>query len=172
MSVEDFERLSGSIQALVTALSFIVGGFWVYRRYIRQQERYPNIEFSADINFIGTQENWWIVELIGTIENKGKAQHRMKEFNFDLKAIFPDDPIDTSEKLRGQVDFPHQVTEGSFLPHLQGGFFIDPGLKEKYSYITRVPKDATFLIFHTWFFSSNRDAIYTAEKTVSVPKIV
>src|SRR5688500_17146592 len=93
-SHEQLKNLMAALQSLATVVSFIVGGIWVYRRYIRQQEKYPNIEFSADINFIGEQADWWIVELIGVIENKGKAQHKMEEFNFDLNALYSKDQID------------------------------------------------------------------------------
>jgi len=27
------------------------------------------------------------------VENKGKAQHRMEELNFDLNALLPSDPV-------------------------------------------------------------------------------
>lgn len=39
-----------------------------------------------------------MIELIALIENKGKAQHRMKDFGFDLNALFTNDKIETKEK--------------------------------------------------------------------------
>jgi hypothetical protein len=53
MSIEDWKNLAAAAQSVATIISFGVGGLWVYRRYIRQQEKYPNIEFSADVQFIG-----------------------------------------------------------------------------------------------------------------------
>ena len=50
-------------QSVATILSFIVGGWWVYAKFVRAQEKYPNIEFSADINVIGQQGGSLIVEL-------------------------------------------------------------------------------------------------------------
>ena len=53
--IELIKDWSSIAQSIVTALSFIVGGWWVYRKFVRAQEKYPNIEFSADINVIGEQ---------------------------------------------------------------------------------------------------------------------
>lgn len=170
MSIEEWKNLAAAIQSFVTALSLIVGGLWAYRRYVRNEERYPNIEFSADLNFIGKQADWWIVELIATIQNKGKVQHRMSEFRFDLNALYPGDPVDISERWGNQVDFRRPVAEGSFLPSRFGFFFVDPGVTAKYSYVARVPTEAAFLILHCWFnYSDPRKVGHTAERTVQVP---
>ena len=124
------------------------------------------------MEFVGKQGDFWIVELIGTLENKGKVQHKIGQFNFDLSAITEDDRIEVSEKWGGQVDFAHKVLEGSFLPHEFGFFFIDPGVKAKYSYIARVPTNSTFLIFHCWFsYRDERGYSHTAERTVKVPTL-
>lgn len=47
MTMGDFKNLCEGLQSIATITSFIVGGIWVYRRYIRQQERYPNINFTV-----------------------------------------------------------------------------------------------------------------------------
>jgi hypothetical protein len=171
MTPEDLKNYAVAFQSFLTPISIIIGGIWAFRKYFLQQENYPNIEFSADINFIGEQANWWIVELIGIIENKGKVQHKMKEFRFDLNALFIQDTIDTSENWGGQVNFPHLIAEGSFLPKYSGFFFIDPGIKAKYSYVTRVPNAANFLLFHSWFnYYDARSYSHAAEKSVQVPQ--
>jgi hypothetical protein len=169
MTTEDLKNIAAAAQSIGTIISFIVGAFWVYRKYIRQQENYPNIEFSADINCIGVQEDWWIVELIALIENKGKVQHKMEEFEFDLNALYANDPIEAEEKWGGQVDFPHEIARGSFLPAAFKFFFVDPGVKAKYSYIARVPKDVHFLILHCRFeYADRRKYGHTAEKTIEL----
>lgn len=172
MTLEQWKNLAAALQSFATAISFIAGGIWVYFRYIRQQENFPNIEFSADVDLIGEQGDWFIVELIGIIENKGKVQHKMEEFEFDLNAINSQDTIDVSNDWGGQVHFPNLVAKGSFLPKSYSFFFIDPGVRAKYSYIARVSKDATFLIFHCWFnYVDGRRFGHTAERTVSLAKL-
>src|SRR5262245_41732546 len=113
---QDWVTWASGVQSLVTAASLVIGGIWVYLRYVRQQERYPNLEFTADINFVGPQAGWWIVELVALVENKGKGQHRMNDLVFDLKALRPNDPLELNSIYGNQVDFLHLVAEGSFRP--------------------------------------------------------
>jgi hypothetical protein len=168
-TIEEWKNLAATAQSVATMGSFVVGGAWVYRKYIRQQERYPNIEFSADIQFIGVQAGYWIAELIATVENKGKAQHRMEEFAFDLNGIERGKAIQSDQRWGNQVDFPVPIAEGSFLPGQFRCFFIDPGVRAKYSYITRIPVTVAFVILHCWFkYGDNRRFSHTAERTVLV----
>jgi hypothetical protein len=167
----ELKDIGAFAQSVGTILSFCVVGYWAYRRYVYQEERYPHIEFSVDINFVGLQNDYWIVELIAYIENKGKVQHTMHSFEFDLSSLYSEDPVEITEKYGGQVDFPRSIQTGTFLTYSKY-FFIDPNVKAKYSYVTRVPKQASFLIFHSWFaYSDKRNVGHSAEKTVKVPAV-
>lgn len=169
MTLIEFKDWADILTSTLTSLSIIIGGGWVFYRFILQEERYPNINFTTEINVIGKQDKFWIIELIALVENKGKAQHKMKEFGFDLKALFKNDKIETNEKWGNQIDFPHKLSFGSYLPKNQSFFFIDPGTTAKYSYITKVPEDASFLILHSNFKYYNRKGyMHTAEKTINL----
>lgn len=172
MKLEEIEKYVSIFQSLITALSIIVAGLWAYRRFVIQQERYPNLIFTADINIIGKQNNETLIELIATIENKGKAQHKMENFKFDLKAIFNNEQFSLSKKWGNQVDFSHEIAKGSFLPPETSFFFIDPGTTAKYSYVTKFPPEVTFAILHCTFdYDDSRNYNHTAEKTVKIPSL-
>ncbi len=156
-------------ESLMTGLAIIVGGGWVFMKYRTYQEDRSHVEFSADVNFIGKQGGWWIIELIGTIKNVGKVRHTINKFEFDLNGLCSDDQIECCKDWGNQVDFPHEIAKGSFLPSRTSSFFIGPGATSKYSYITRVPKKMTFVIFHCWFKYSGDRGGHTAERTVRVP---
>lgn len=169
ISPDDFEHLASGLQSVATIISFVVAGIWVYQRYIREQEMYPHIESSADINIIDKQGECWIVELIGILDNKGRTQHKIEDFDFDLNAIYEGESVETSHEWGGQVHFPHSIIRGSFLPARSRFFFIDPGVEAKYSFIRKVPSNASFLLFHCWFnYADSRGFSHTAEKTVSM----
>ena len=156
-------------QAIVTSIALIIGGVWAIWRFIFQREGVPHIEFSADINVIGKQNGYWIIELISTIENKGKAEHRIKDFNFDVYGLKGNDKIVTDERWGNQVNFPQVVAEGSHMPERlkdTGYFFIEPDVKAKYSYIVRVEEDVKYIIYHSNFIYKGRRRHHTAEKTV------
>ena len=166
--IKEYTEISTSI---LTTLSILIGGCWVFYRFVLQQERFPNINFSTDINVIGQQDDHWIIELIALIENKGKAQHKMDELGFDLNAIFSDDKVESKEEWGGQVDFPQRLKHGSYLPKHQRYFFIDPGTMAKYSYLTKVPLNTSFLMLHSNFKYYNRKGyMHTAEKTILLKK--
>jgi hypothetical protein len=136
---ELFRNWAEFAQSALTALALFVGGIWAYFKFVLRQEQYPHIETSADINFIGKHEDYWVIELIAWIENKGTAQHKMSEFDFDLYHLLPHDFLEEKEQFGGQVEFPRPTKKGSFLPRRSKFFFVDPGVKAKYSYITKVP---------------------------------
>jgi len=45
-----------------------------------------------------------------------------------------DDPVEERAEFGGQVYFPHKLIDASFLPKHYRYFFIDPGVKARYSY--------------------------------------
>ncbi len=169
MSLADYKVISEIAKNVLMGLSIIIGASWAVYRFILQKERYPNINFTTDIVIIGTQDGNWIVELIATIENKGKAQHRMNQCGFDLNAIFENEILERSDKWNGQLNFPNKISQGSFLPGHIGYFFVDPGTSAKYSHVTTIPMNASYAILHSNFGYTNRNgAIHTAERTIKM----
>jgi hypothetical protein len=155
---------------VVTPLGLIVGGIWAYRRYVVEESNFSHIETSADISFVGQQGDFWIVELLAILNNKGRVQHKIERFAFDLNAIYSGEPIDVSKKWGGQVNFEHGIVEGSFIPKSDQFFIIGPAVTAKYSYVARVPALATHLILHCWFDYVDRPGFsHSMEKTVRVP---
>jgi len=169
MTIETWEKLTSVILSVITSLSFIIAGIWAYRRFIIQQERYPNLNFTADINVIGKQNNEWLVEVLAFVENTGKAQHKIREFWFNLDLIYKMDPLTLSPKWGEQVEFTEFI-ERSFLPEHIRFFFVDPGTTAKYSYIAKIPDNASFALLHCHFkYSDSRRYGHSAEKTIKLP---
>ncbi len=167
---EIFRNVTQGIQAIMTAFALFLGGVWAISRFIIQREGVPHIEFLADINIIGKKGGYWIVELISTIENKGKVEHKIENFTFDVSGIKKkDDKIETSKVWGNQINFPHSILKGSHMPIRlkdSGYFFIDPDVKAKYSYVARVGEDMEYIIYHSTFNYTGKNRNHTAEKTV------
>jgi hypothetical protein len=149
-------------------LAVVIAGFLAYRRYRARESSYARIETSAEISFIGQQDNFWIVELKATLNNKGNVQRRIHGFRFDLDAIHADDAIDVSKKWGGQVNFANEIAKGSFVPPGYAYCVVGPSVAATYSYVARVPQWATFLILHCWF-DYNPGFSHWFEKAVQVP---
>jgi hypothetical protein len=168
--VEWYQNAASAIASIATALALVAGGLWAFWKYVVQSERYPHIETSAEIEVIGLQAGHMIVELRAVLTNKGKVEHKIEKFGFDLNALFKTDPVGIAEKWGGQVDFPHRIAEGSFLPSHFSYFALGPGLTGRYSFIARVPAEASFLMLHCWFkYSDRRGLSHSMEKTVELP---
>jgi hypothetical protein len=149
-------------------LAAIVVGLLAYRRYRAKESSYAHIETSAEILFIGQQDNFWIVELKAILNNKGKLQRRIHGFRFDLNAIHADDAIEVSKKWGGQVNFANEIAKGSFVPPGYAYCVVGPSVTATYSYVARVPHWATFLVLHCWF-DYNPGFSHWFEKAVQVP---
>jgi hypothetical protein len=169
MTFQEFNQLAGAIGSLASVFALAIGGYWAYWRFIRQREGRPHVQFSADIVFIRKQGEWWIVEFVAWVENKGKVQHLIKDFYFDVRALLVEDAVEVSDDFRGQVFFPHRIAEGSWMPEGMNETFIDPDVKTHYSYIARVHESAAVLLMHTWFKWADENAQHSTEKTVNVP---
>lgn len=167
MTLEAFNNLTGSLESLATIAALSVGAYWTYQRFIKQRENFAFIEFTVDIAFVGRQGDWWIVELLANLENKGKVQHRFSDLSFDLASLSIGEGLERSDEFNGQACFPGTVAKGPWIP--TGSYFIEPGIKAMYTYVARVPANAAFLMLHGNFTYTDQQARHSAEKTVKMP---
>jgi len=169
LSPDDFANLASGVESLVTAGAVIAGGVWALRRFGIAREGHPHIQFSADVTFITSHADWWIVELVAVVENKGRARHEIREFDFDLYALGEADPVEPAAEYGNQVRFPQLVTRGTWLTGDYNYFFIEPGVAAKYSHIARIPMTARAVVLHAWFRYPDGRHGHTAERTIACP---
>ena len=166
--LKDFVEI---LQAVISSTAIVVAGWWAYRRYYVQAESHPHIATSCQIKFIGLQRGQWMIELIATLENKGKVEHRFKDFTFDLNGIRKCDSLVQSIQWGGQINFPIALAEGSLLPSDFQFFSLGPGVTGNYSFVTSVPDDIKFLILHCRFRYMDRLSYsHSMECTQIVPQ--
>lgn len=167
--IDCIDKYIGIGESLVTILAIIIGGIWTYTNFIQQRQNKALIDFTVDVVFHHFQQGYWIVELVAIIENKGKVQHRIYDFKYDLASIDNDQDVTINPTFGNQVNFPNIISEGSFLPKEYGYFFNEPGLKNKYSFLARVPESSSLIILHSWFTYSDGKHSHSAECTKKVP---
>jgi hypothetical protein len=167
--MKDFKCIVEIAESIAKILGILIGGWWVYYKFIRQRENQPLIDFTVDIIFHAKQKDYWIVELVAYIENKGKVQHRLYDFPFDLAGLNIENNVELTQKFGNQVYFPNIIATGSFLPARSEYFFIEPGLKNKYSFLTRVPVNTQVVLMHSSFMYLDGKHSHAAEVTRKVP---
>ena len=173
MTLNDFKTLADALQAVVTALGIVIGGIWALRRYVFQKEALPRIEFRVDVRFIGMQEGFWIVELLGLLENKGSVPHRIGDLRFELRVLEAGQaPVEGGPEIQRQVSFAKVLKEGSWTPGDGPQVMaILPGVSLRYSHIAQLPASAAFALLHGRLTYQQGDIeSFRSDIVVRVPK--
>src|SRR4051794_16970076 len=82
MSPQEWKDATAGIQSVVTALALLVGGVWALARFWREREGAPRIQFDTTARFVGRKDDQWLVELLATLENRGKIRQSIEKFTF------------------------------------------------------------------------------------------
>ena len=158
------------LQAAVTLLAGAAAGVWAIIKVRKRREHAPRLEFTVDVNFVGTHGDSWLVELVALVHNKGLVRHLIREFSFDLRALHQDDPVRYgTDKINYQTEILHLLKEGSWVPKGWEGTFIEPGLQTRYSYVAHLPISVRFVLLHGKFDYEGVDDFHTADRLVNVP---
>ena len=166
MPLTDFKELAAGISSCATALAVLLGSGWVFVRFVLTREAHPKIQFNVDVNFVRLQGDFWIVEAVANIENKGLVRHRTPKFTFSIRYLTAADPVEPDARFG--VRLPHSAAKGSWLPDDWDKSFVEPGIHTRYSAPARIPKEATTILIHGKFHYEN-DEWHTADKLLAVP---
>ncbi|MER5228261.1 hypothetical protein, partial [Streptomyces flaveus] len=74
------------------------------RRRLQQREHAERIDFGVEVRFVGVHGEDWLVELAAMLDNKGQVQHATNHLTFELRWVYPDDPL-----VAGSADIGGQV---------------------------------------------------------------
>jgi hypothetical protein len=137
-----------------------------------RQEEFWRIEFTVDVAFVGIQEGKWLVEVIAVLENKGVVPTKLCKLTFDLRCLHGSDPIeDGPADINQQTNIPRVLIKSrSWFPKDWEWTFIHPGVRTRYSYVTAVPSDASFVLVHGRFKYPDDQLFHTADRLVQVPR--
>jgi hypothetical protein len=170
MSEADFQMVQ-AVVSIFTLIVVLAGGVWAYFRFVRQREHALRFEFTVNVVFVGTQGNDWLVEMEALVANKGLVRHDLKNLQFGLKYLDPNDPVVAGgDDINGQIEIPRRGAKGSWFPKWWGHTFIEPGITARYSYVTTIPRAASFANLHgKLFYGDGPDDFHTAGRLVRVP---
>lgn len=164
-----------AIESVVTVFAIAIGGIWAYIRFSRTREDHPKIQMDLDLEFIGIEGNRIIIECQATIENKGIVRHEISEFTFDLLHFSPNDEYRRGgEKVNNQVFFQKEQENRnkSWIPGDWYYSFVDPGVKQKYTYLADVPADCKYLLIHSKFkYKDKKSDFHTCQKAFNVEEL-
>lgn len=162
------------IKDAVTALAVLVGGGWAVAKFILRREAHPKVQFDLDLNVIGRFDSKVVIELTAIIENKGLVRHAVSEFTFSLLHLPGSVTItDGDERIEGQVEFMPLIKKRSWLGKNDVYTFVDPGVIQRYSYITHLPVDAALALLHSRFrYRDAKSDFHSAQRVFNVTRDV
>ena len=156
------------VQAGLNIAAILVAGIWASRNHLLSREREPRAEFEVDVSFVGRQNGYWLVEVNSFIENKGFVRFSIRDMRLRLRYLTSNDAIwDGNDDVRHQVLFPHSTDAQGLVRIVEKTTYVNPKLRYRYSYITWIPEEATFLLVHCKFKYWN--TVSTAQKLFAVP---
>ena len=142
----DWSALFESLGKLVTLVAAVAGGWWAFEKWRKRDEHFPRIYFEVSVNFLGIKDDRIIVELLANLENKGVVPLRIKDFTFKLRGLKKTDEIVRGgSNIRGQLNFPHLLEDGVFIPLEWGHSFIYPGIMTEYNFVASIPDDVVYV---------------------------
>lgn len=170
-------QIAGSI---VQASATIVGGAWVYRRFIRQREEEPRLELELEIGWLGLHEGpkpYYLAHLVATVSNTGMVTHRITCAMYRLRFITAADDLtwddfathypgekdlasDQYSNAKKQVTFPHPVPDTTEEWSTAKESFIQRQTSSRYFLTVAVPADATFVMLTSVFTASDGTHLY------------
>jgi len=166
----DWSQLFELLGKAVAAVAAVVGAWWSLEKWRRRDEHFPRVYFEVSVNFLGSKNEYLLVELIATLENKGLVPLKIRNFSFKLLGLKATDPLARGGKeIRGQLRFPHLLEEGAFVPPDWEYSFVYPGVKTEYNYIAFIPQDVSYVRMQGDFEYLRTGATHHAAKVLKVP---
>jgi len=165
MSVTDFKDIAQGVSAIASTLAIMLGGAWAYWKFSVQREREPRAEFDLTAEFVGKQDDKWLIEVSARLANKGKVRHPMNNATISLRYLRAGDTISESDDPRHfrQLAFPHSIGRRP----VWKDSYIDPDLEFRNSYVTWVPANATYVLLLCHFQYGEDE--WPAQRLVKVP---
>jgi hypothetical protein len=149
MRLNELSNWLSIVQASINILALLFAGAWAYRKYFVRREREPRGELKIDLDFVGRQGEYWLVEASAYLENKGFVRYSIRDMRIRFRFLTRNDPVEEGgDGIRHQIIFPHSTDGKGHKRYMEKETYVNPNLHYRYSYITRIPQEATFVMVH------------------------
>jgi hypothetical protein len=175
MDVEFLKTVVGIAKDSIEALAVIVGGWWTYKRFVRNRLDHAHIGFDLGLRFIAKHGDNWLVEVEAELENKGAVRQQLYQFEFRLRYLKPTDVLKRgTPDLLKQVDVKHLAAKGEFFKKDWKYAFLEPGTKQRFTYVAKLPVTASTALVWSRFNYLPDTAVdfHTAQRLFVVPDAI
>jgi hypothetical protein len=150
MGAEDWIGIAG----IIATISIAVAGFVINERRERlQRMRQPHIQFRLDCNFYGPEGDAYIAEVLLIASNQGRILQKFKKITLRIRGIENNQPLAHWEDHEPRLKFPAKIVEDvPIIPPRYNYFFVEPGVEQKFTYITKIPASVKYILVYAEFF--------------------
>jgi hypothetical protein len=157
---------------LAPVLVPVLGAVWVYYRYLREGFHRPRIEFDIECKFIAVKNGECVAEIVVSANNKGMVRFTFPEIRLRARGLKEKSNLNywvKDDKQQGvRLEFPEKIFTENIIPPKYKYYFVEPGVRQPITYITKIPKDIKVLSLHASFRYRFRREIHTSEKVFEV----
>jgi hypothetical protein len=126
----------------------------------------PHIEFELKCNFYGPEKDDFIAEFLLIVRNKGIVQQKFKDIRFRVRGI--EGELSYWQGNEPRLAFPIKIVDNvSILPKNYNFFFIEAGIEQVFTYITKIPSSTKYISAYAEF-NYDKFTPHTTEKVFSV----
>lgn len=111
----------------------------------------PCIEFTIDCNFFGPHDGWYIAEIIISAKNVSVVRHEFREINLRIRGIKMGEALDLWEGHGDRLEFKHKVLETDIVPDNWNFIFVEPGVRQEISFVTRIEENYRYIVARAEF---------------------
>jgi hypothetical protein len=120
----------------------------------QQRAFIPRIEYDVECRFLGPQGADYVTEVRLLVSNKSLTRRAFSSIRIRLLIIPSKATLEFWPEGNGRLLFRRERPDVDLVPQ-DGGryYFIEPGVRQVFTYVTKVPADVTFVLLHAKFTS-------------------
>lgn len=170
MILEDFHHLTDSILNILTIIAGMLGGVWVYAKYVVERGFVPASQLDVERHRLGLLGKGAIFDIAIHIANVGSSTLIARNIMLDVRYLKRDDEISFLNRMEtpGRLLFPHslkndllrsldersgaeKVSRSRGLPVVPYDTFVQPGVDQRYGFTTILPANAKCILIYVSF---------------------
>jgi hypothetical protein len=124
-----------------------------------ERKHNARIQFELDGKVFGPQKGIFIAELTVILHNKGLIRNFVNDLHLNVRGIENDSNIELFKEKdqKGNIDslikFPIKIIDTDMLQkrNEKDGFFVEPGVLQKFTYVASIPDNIRFILVRSNF---------------------
>jgi hypothetical protein len=130
----------------------------------------PQIEFDLSARFFGPEKEEYLLELRLNLTNSGLVQQKLWDPKLRILGIRKGVSLNFRAKDQYRLEFPEKILPlKDILPADYNYFFVEPGVHQDISYVTKVPSSVGYVLVYSEFHY-NPTTPHTTERLFEVGK--